>query len=344
MALGMWQGILAGLQDVDAKKAAREAKETELLEKRKGLALQLAAKYGTSGLGSGLPGAVGGPAGAGPSGGSIDHFSQVLKSQYGVSDEAILRVARTAGASGLEQATSILEKQRLKFEGVGKELPSDIASNLFDSAVLTGPANAPLDFAKLEEYIGAELDPLEKELVSRSRTQSGQAYFPEPAFVEAPKLEDVDRLEQRATSAVTQQAEIELRNLNRTLNELNTSVNSETDPDKVSAIESAQQSIVSRQMRVQEALKSAQGEGGNPSGLINLYGNQFFQEVFEADPRFKGAVLSPIFRDSISPAPKRVDSEFTLRLLVKNGIIKAGDSVEIFNPVTGEYETALIED
>jgi hypothetical protein len=338
MALGMWQGILAGLQDVDAKKAAREAKETELLEKRKGLALQLAAKYGTSGLGSGLPGAVGGPAGAGPSGGSIDHFSQVLKSQYGVSDEAILRVARTAGASGLEQATSILEKQRLKFEGVGKELPSDIASNLFDSAVLTGPANAPLDFAKLEEYIGAELDPLEKELVSRSRTQSGQAYFPEPAFVEAPKLEDVDRLEQRATSAVTQQAEIELRNLNRTLNELNTSVNSETDPEKVTNIKNAQELINARQMQVQDALKSAEGEGGNPSGLIRLYGNQFFQEVFKADPRFKDAVLSPIFRENISPAPRRIDSQFTLEMLVRNGVLKAGDTFEIYNKDTQQYE------
>jgi hypothetical protein len=343
MAAGMWQGLLAGYQDVEAKKAARAAKEEELLEKRKGLALQLAMKYGTGvGGGGGLSDAVGGAPSQAAGGQSLQHYSQVLRQQYGVSEEAIMKVAGTAGASGLGQAFEILEKQRLQYEEAGKELPKDVVSGIFDNAILTGPEDSTLDFSQLEEYIGAALDPLEKELIFRGRQTGGQAYFPSPAYVAPPKLQDVELMEQRATRAVTQAGEIEVRNLNNALNRVQQAETNTRDPQELAELESTKQWIIGRQVQVKDALESAKGEGGNPYGLVQLYGNEFFQDMFEADPRMSGGVLSPVFSDLQPAAPKRVDSMSTLRNLARAGLIKVGDSVEILDPVTGEYVTQII--
>lgn len=342
MAAGMWQGLLAGYQDVQKKKEVREAKEAELLEKRKALALQLAMKYGTGVGAAGLPDAVGGTSSRGAGGQSIQHFSQVLKKQYGVSDEAIMKVAGTAGASGLNQAFDILERQRAEYEKAGKELPKEVVSSIFDNAILTGPADSPLDFTQLEEYIGGALDPLEKELVSRSRQTGGQAYFPEPAYVAPPKLQDVELMEQRATRAVSQAGEIEVRNLNNALNQIQQAETNTTDPQKLAELEATKQWVINRQAQVSDALESAKGDGGNPFGLVQLYGNEFFQDMFQADPRMAGGVLSPVFSEVRSAAPKRVDSMTTLRNLARAGLLKVGDSVEILDPTTGEYVTQII--
>jgi hypothetical protein len=217
-----------------------------------------------------------------------------------------------------------------------------VVSNIFDNAILTGPADSPLDFAQLEEYIGGALDPLEKELITRGRQIGGQAYFPEPAYVAPPKLQDVELMEQRATRAVAQAGEIEARNLNSALNRIQQAETNTTDPQKLAELESTKQWVINRQMQVNEALESAKGDDGNPFGLVQLYGNDFFQDMFKADPRMSGGVLSPVFSDVRSAAPKRVDSVATLQNLARAGLIKVGDSVEILDPATGEYVTQII--
>jgi hypothetical protein len=341
MAAGMWQGILAGYQNVEEKRMAREAKEEELREKRKGLALQLAARYGTRGFGGGTTpeGLAGGSVGGTSvgAGGNLEHFSQVLKTQFGVSDEAISRVAGTAGAAGLNQAFDILENTRKRFADLGRPMPEDIVTNLFDSAVLTGAPEDDLDFGALEEYIGGAIDPLEKEIVRASRASTGQAYFPEPSVIEAPRVEDLDRIEQRAINASAQMATTEVRNLNNALNNIQRTEATETDPNALAELAQTKDWIIDRQARVQDALKSAEGEGGNPFGLVNLYGNEFLQQMFEADPRLSGGVLSPVFQEARTASPKRVDSLPQLRNLARLGVIGVGDKIEILDPVTGEY-------
>lgn len=338
MAAGMWQGLLAGYQDVEEKKAAREAKEEELLEKRKGLAMQLAAKYGTRGFGGGASGGSSGEGTSGsPSSQGIGHLSQVLKQQYGVSDDAISAVAGAAGAGGLTQALEILDKTRDRFAQLGRDMPTDVVNNLFESAVLTGPETETLDFAKLEEYIGGALDPLERELISASRPSGGQAYFPSIPVVETPPLGDVELLEKRGLNAITQRATIEIRSLNNALNNIQKTEELETDPTKLREIAETKNWIIDRQARVKDALDSGSGDGGNPFGLVSLYGNEFLQQMFEADPRFSTAVLSPVFQEATSAAPKRVDSLPQLRNLARLGVIRVGDTVEILDPSTGEY-------
>lgn len=342
MALGMWQGILAGYRSAEEKNEAREAKEAELLEKRKALALQLAMKYGTGVGAAGLPDAIGGTTSQGAGGQSIQHFSQILKKQYGVSDEAIMRVAGTAGASGLNQAFDILERQRAQYEEAGKELPKEVVSSIFDNAILTGPADSPLDFTQLEEYIGGALDPLEKELVSRSRQTRGQAYFPEPAYVAPPRLQDVELMEQRATRAVAQAGEMEVRNLNNALNKIAQAERNTSNPQELKELGATKQWIINRQGQVKEALKSAEGEGGNPYGLVQLYGNEFFQDMFKADPRLAGGVLSPVFTEIRAPELKRVGSDGELKILFNSGLAKPGEVWLVFNDATQSYEEVEI--
>jgi hypothetical protein len=338
MAAGMWQGLLAGYKDVEEKNAAREAKEEELMEKRKALALKIAALRGTNSFTGGTSGTTSeGSTGGGSTGGSIEHQAQVLKSQFNLSDETITRVAGTAGAAGLNQALEILERTRKRYSDLGQEMPKDVVTNLFDSAVLTGAPEDDLDFGKLEEYIGGALDPLERELLTLSRSSTGQAYFPEPSVLAPPKIEDLDRLERRAINAANQRATIEIQTINNALNNIRKTEESTTDPEALSELTQTKTWLISRQAQVKDALDSAAGDGGNPTGLVNLYGNEFLQQIFEADPTLSNGVLSPIFQEARSATPKRVDSIPQLRNLARLGVISVGDTVEILDPATGEY-------
>lgn len=338
MAAGMWQGLLAGYKNIEEKKAAREAKEEELMEKRKGLALKIAAIRGNNSFSVGTTGTTSeGSTGGGPTGGSIGHSAQVLKSNFGLSDEAITRVAGVAGAAGLNQALEILEETRKRYSDLGQEMPKDVVTNLFDSAVLTGAPEDDLDFAKLEEYIGGALDPLERELLTASRASTGQAYFPEPSVLAPPKIEDLDRLEKRAINDASQKATIEITNINNALNNIRRTEESATDPETLSNLAETKTWLISRQAQVKDALDSAAGDSGNPTGLVNLYGNEFLQEMFEADPSLSGGVLSSVFREARSATPKRVDSIPQLKNLARLGVIGVGDTVEILDPATGEY-------
>ena len=339
MAAGMWQGLLAGYKDVEEKSAAREAKEQELLENRKALALKIATLRGTNSFSTGTAGAAsGGSTGGGTTGGSIEHQAQVLKSQFGVNDDAIARVAGTAGAAGLSQALDILEGTRRRFSELGREMPEEVVANLFDTAVLTGADTDTIDFNKLEEFIGGALDPLEREFVNASRGPGvGSAYFAEPSVLAPPKIEDLDRLEKRAINAASQQATIEIQNINNALNNIGRTEESTTDPEALSELAQTKTWLISRQAQVKDALGSAAGDSGNPTGLVNLYGNEFLQQIFEADPTLSNGVLSPIFQEARSATPKRVDSIPQLRNLARLGVISVGDTVEILDPATGEY-------
>lgn len=348
MAAGMWQGLLAGYKNIEEKQAAREAKEEELMEKRKALALKIAALRGTNSFSVGTSGTTSeGSTGGGSTGGSIEHSAQVLKSQFNLSDETITRVAGTAGAAGLNQALEILERTRKRYSDLGQEMPKDVVTNLFDSAVLTGAPEDDLDFGKLEDYIGGALDPLEMELLTLSRASTGQAYFPEPSVLPAPPLEDVNRLEQRAISDSRQKATGEIRNISLALNKVRTSEEQTTDPNALSELKATKAWLTERQMGVKEALESAAGDGGNPTGLVNLYGNEFFQEMFKSYPMLSTAVLSSAFKDVQPAAPKRVVSSedgvspvTLLENLVNLGAINPNEVSEITDSVTGDFVPA----
>ena len=348
MAAGMWQGLLAGYQDVEAKKMAREAKEGELLEKRKGLALQLAMKYGTSGVGATQRGEGGGQATGGRTEGeNIEHFSRVLNTQFGVSEEVIGRVAGVSGAGGLNQAFDILERQRAKYAELGQEMPVNIVSDLFESAVMTPRGEREdIDFARLEEYIGEAFDPLERELVMASRPPQapGQAYFPEPAVIPPPSVEDISRIEGRAIQMAQMEASRENRQLSTALNRVRQVLEDRSDPNAVAEAENIRDWIVERQTLVTEALSSNRGDNANPFGLIELYGQSFVQRQLEADPRLQRGVISPLFEGASEAMPKKVQSPQQLRSLARAGVISVGDVVELLDPETGEYRRLTVGD
>lgn len=333
---GMWRGLLAGYQDVEAKRMAREQKEEELLERRKALALNFAMQYGTapgSSSGGGAPGA--------PGGSSIEHQAQILKTRFGVSDDVIERVAG-AGSSALTSVVDTLESQRLRFENDGLEFPADQVASIMDTLVLTPSSQDTFDFSQLESYIGQELDPIEREMIQRQQQRPSQLYTPEPAYMSPVEIKDINELEERAMNSVRQSATVEMGSLNSALNTINTAEENTSDPNRVARLEKAKQWILSRQTQVNEALSSAQGDQGNPFGLVNLYGNEFFQQMFEANPRLQNALLSPVFQTATTPQPKKVDSVETLGILRQLNIVQEGDLWQVYNPQTGSFEDVMI--
>ena len=334
---GMWRGILAGYQDVEAKRMAREAKEEELLERRKALALEFAMKYGTvpgASSGSGAPGTSSG-------GGSIEHQARVLRERFGVSDEVIQEVAGS-GPEALSSVIETLDAQRLRFENDGLEFPTEQVSNIMDTLVLTPSRQGSFDFSQLESYIGQELDPLEREMIQRNQQTAGSIFIPEPAYTSPVEIKDINELESRALDAVRQRGTIETGELNRALNQLNQAAENTSDANNLAAIQNAITWISDRQLRVNDALSSASGDQGNPFGLVNLYGNQFFQDMFQRNPRLQGALLSPIFQEAVSPQPKQVDSLPTLAVLKQLGLANEGEEWGVYNPQTQTYDITVI--
>lgn len=333
--MGIWKGIYMGLQDIEAQKEKeadreeqRQARMSEILERRRATVLKLAESGGLNK----------------PTMDAVEHTGSVLTNRFGVKEETVANLAATAGAAGLDQALKVLDAQRVKYEEAGKTLPQEVVTQVFEGAIVTASSGGSIDFDKVQEYMGTELDPLDRELLTRSNAQAPQVYIPEPAFVAPPRLQDVDLMERRANAYLVQNAGMEVQTLNKTLNQIQQAEQSETDPTKLKELEDTKAWILERQSSVQDALSSAEGDGGNPTGLVALYGNEFFNKMFEADPRMKLGVVSPLYENPVSVAPKRVESMQVLRSLARAGIIKVGDVVEILDPETGEYVTQRIGD
>jgi len=359
----MWRGILAGYQDVQARKdaktereeavrlrkeereedftfrreeseanrqAQRDQYERELLERRRELAFQFGMEYGGSPRGGA----------AGDSGeDSIEHYAQVLKTSFGLSDEAIQEVA-VAGTQGLSSLVDTLTSQRASFQEQGLEFPQSQVASIVDTMVITPSRQEPFDFTMIEEYVGEALDPLQREMLQRNQITPGSTYIPPATFVQPPEIKEINELEERALNDVTQRASIESRNLNSALNQIRAAEENTRDPERLARVQAAKNWVLGRQLQISEAQKSA--EGGNPYGLVDLYGNEFFQRMFESQPRFEGAILSPVFEEIKPAAPKRANSMEELAILKQLGLVSEGDVWQVYNPQTQSFNEIQI--
>ena len=89
-------------------------------------------------------------------------------------------------------------------------MPEDVISGIVESAVMTQPTSREIDFTKLEDFIGREMDSLYKDMLKSQSTDPGSVFFPEPAFVERPSIEDLDRFEKQAIESNLSRAQSEL--------------------------------------------------------------------------------------------------------------------------------------
>lgn len=317
--MGIWKGIYMGLQDIEAQKekeADREERRQErmadIIEKRRAIALELLAK-GVFNKSTSK---------------AVEHFGTALNSRYGVSEETVANLAASSGATGLERALEVLDNQNKKYAELGRTVPQGVITEVFESAVVT-PHGGPVDFDAVEAYVGEQFSDLDKKIFALSSAQAPRVYIPEPAVIPPPKLQDVALMEERAAGYLRQSAGIESQNINNALNQVYKAEANETDPTKLAELEATKTWLLGRKDSVESALASAEGSNGNLTGLVGLYGNEFFEEMRKADPRMGAAVLSPLFKNSAPIAPKKVDSQQTLDNLIKAGVIKEGEPVEI---------------
>jgi len=305
-------GMVEYLDSVDAKLEQKRKEE----DAREALAFELAMKYGSDGLAR----STGTKSGKG-TGIASNTATAALMKNYSLTDETLAPILASGDKTAAPRLLDILEKQRLKYENEGLTLPEEVVANILESAVITQPTTEELDIAKLEDFIGREMDSLYKELLKQQLESSGSVFIPEPAFVEMPSLEDLDRFEKRAIQFNLTRAQDELEILKKRSAELVTMSESTTLNEQQLA---EQAWVTDRLTEVQGAVTSFENDNVTP--LAGLYGTSYIKELQKSYPKFETAPLNPallnVARQEIV-VPNRAVAES----LVAAGILKQGDIV-----------------
>lgn len=320
-----WIGLKNYVDWADEKYAEELKKQDE----KEAMVFGLAAKYGVDFLSGGdsttLAGASGTTAG----------FDQTAKSPYGIAlktlqspnhygldDEILAPIIASGDKEGPAKLLNQLEKQRLRYENeLGIQMPQTVVQEIVQSAITTQPVGRKIDFKKIEEYIGREMDDLYKAVLTAQETKAGQVFVPEPSFAERPGPEDIDKFEQRAVKFNITRAAEETRMLQKKVSELQ-------GISETTSLTTQQQLeldwLTSRLVQVQEAIQANQDDNVVP--IVGLYGNTYIDQLIEYYPNFKEAPLNPTLLNAAQQqitVPNRAVAES----LAAAGILKQGDTV-----------------
>jgi hypothetical protein len=309
-----FQGALNYVIEEDQKKLLEQKRQ----DAKEQTALSLMGKYSSGSLGN-LTGTKQGKAAAPTS--SVTANSLYLKDNYNLSDEVLAPIIASGDKTALPRLTEFLDKQRLKFEAVGKELPEEVVNELIETAIVEQPTTKPIDYTEIEKFIGREMGPLYKSIIGTETVTPGSVIFKEPAFVENPDIEDLERFEKVAVKQNFVRAQMELELLVKRQAELksitdNTALNT--------AQEDERDWITGRLVKVNGALDSYKKENIVP--IVQIYGNTYADALLEAYPTYKNMPYNPILVEA-SAAPMTVPNRGVAKSLANSGILKDGDVV-----------------
>lgn len=315
-----FQGALNYFIEEDEKKLLEQKRQ----DAREQTALSLMGKYRSGSLGN-LTGTNQGKAKAPTS--SVSASAKYLKDHYKLSDEALAPIIASGDKTALPRLEEFLDKQRLKFEAVGKELPEEVVNELIETAIVEQPTTEPIDYTEIEKFIGREMDPLYKSIIGTETVTPGSVKFKEPAFVEQPSIEDLERFEKVAVKQNFVRAQMELELLVKRQAELtsitdNTALNTNQEYER--------DWITERLVKVNGALDSYEKENIVP--IVQIYGNNYADALLEAYPTYKNMPYNPILVEA-SAATMTVPNRAVAESLANSGILKAGD--EVLNLETG---------
>ena len=312
-------GMVEYLDSVDAKLEQKRKEE----DAREALAFEIAMKYGSDGLAR----STGTKSGKG-TGITSNTATAALMKNYGLTDETLAPVLASGDRTAAPRLLDILEKQRLKYENEGLTLPEEVVANILESAVITQPTTEELDIGKLEDFIGREMDSLYKELLKTQSTTPGSVFIPEPAFVEMPSLEDLDRFEKRTLQFNLTRAQDELELLSKMSAEYVSMSESTTLTEEQLA---EARWLSTRIGEIEGAVKSFEKDNVTP--VAGLYGTSYIKELQKVYPRFETAPLNPALLNVARQEIVVPNREFAQRLR-DAGILKSGDVV--INMKTGK--------
>jgi len=327
-----FQGALNYVIEEDQKKLLEQKRQ----DAKEQTALSLMGKYSSGSLGN-LTGTNQGKAKAPTS--SVTANSSYLKNNYNLSDEVLAPIIASGDKTALPRLKDFLDKQRLKFEEAGKELPEEVVNELIETAIVEQPTTEPIDYTEIEKFIGREMDPLYKSIIGTETVTPGSVIFKEPAFVENPDIEDLERFEKVAVKQNFVRAQMEEENLVKRQAQLkslseNTAGLSEEqkkaagfDPQEVSW-------IATRLQNVTEAINSYKKDNIVP--IVQIYGNSYADALLEAYPTYKNMPYNPILVEASEGSPIIVPSYEIAWSLVKAKILIEGDVVIVKDPLTEE--------
>ena len=303
------RGILNYLKDVDAIRAAEKKKEDE----REILAFELQAKYGSNFLASSKK--------SKDIGTSSRTAVAALMKKYNVSEEALAPILASGDKTAAPRLLNLLEKQRLKYEGEKLILPEDVISGIIEDAVITQSATREIDFSRLEDFIGREMDSLYKDLLKSQSKDPGAVFFPEPVFVERPSLEDLDRFEKRAIAGNLTRAQDELNMVNNKIAEFN----SLDEGGNLTTDQIAERAwLTDRKVEIESAVKSYGDDNVVP--IAGLYGTAYTRTLQQLFPKYEDAYINEALLDA-SREEITVPNRAVAESLFDAGILREGDIV-----------------
>ena len=307
--MGVAKGILNWLDTVDAAKAVEKKEQ----DGREALAFELQMKYGDNFLtssGKNKAGSI-----------TTSTATAALMKEYNLNEETLAPILATGDKTAAPKLLSILEGQKQKYGADGFDLPEDVISGIVESAVMTQSTSRDIDFTKLEDFIGREMDSLYKDMLKSQSTDPGSVFFPEPAFVERPSLEDLDRFEKRAIAGNLTRAQSELDVVKNKIAEfVSLSESGNLTPDQIAE----NGWLTNRKIEIDSAIKSYGDDNVTP--LAGLYGTAYTKILQDSYPNFKEAAINPALLNAASQeitVPNRAVAES----LAKAGILEVGDVV-----------------
>ena len=299
---------------------AQKIREEEKEEKRELLAFEMQMKYGDNFLSSSGSGS------AKSKSTPTNIATAALMKEYNLTEEALAPILASGDKTAAGRLLDTLEKQKVKYIDAGLTLPDEVVSGIVESAVITQPTNREIDFTKVEKFIGREMDSLYKDLLKSQSTDPGAVFFPEPAFVERPSIEDLDKFEKQAIEGNLSRAQSELDLITIRLKE----INSAEEKANLTADQITERGwLVDRQIEIDTAIKSSENDNVTP--LAGLYGTTYIKKLQESYGTFKDDLIDPelLYASQKNIRVPMEIQQYMLDSLIKSGILREGDVIDI---------------
>jgi len=261
---------------------------------------------------------------------SSQHYINILE-QFGIQEDLIAKSAGY-GPRNLRMIADKLQKTQIKYRetyGKNSNLPVDLYNDALESLIVTQRNSPTFDITKYEELFDVKLTDVERLMITPQTTQYPDvAFAPNTLFVKGKVTQsELIEIEKRGVDFAVGAARTEQNRLAKRLNKIIDISADEALSDQVQAEKSW---IESRLSIVSGALEDNKDK--DPSSVINLYGNQFIQEVIASDERFEDALFNPVFKEARQTRIE-VPSRDVAIALAKSGILKIG--MEVLNLSTG---------
>ena len=238
---------------------------------------------------------------------SIGGNRAYFKKHYGLSDEVLAPFIASGDAQGLEDLKTILINQNKKYKAAGLDLPESVVQEVIEGSVIEQPKDEPLDFKRLEDYIGREMNIIYKEALQAT---PGKIIPHDPGFTEIPKLTEIPLVMQANVTDVSGRARRERSIILKRQAEIQELMNT----DNSGIYENEFKVLTDRFNSIESALKNVKDD---PSQIINLYGNSYTKKLLNSDAGqlIKNLPLPSILTDAMANKPMVSSIEMGMILL-----------------------------